>query len=147
MRSMRFVLALVLVLAACVRAADVPTTSKRFRSLSKTKPDLVQVQKLELRIPYLKAMANLQTYSDKCLNFYRHHSVGGGVGYSMTYSSRLVPASGTNAELSLTFNGAYQMVTDVESLPGNRTRVTVYAHEDLYFEEVPGWASGKRNDC
>jgi hypothetical protein len=145
-RSRRVGVALLLLVGGCAGRPSA-LTAQELRQWSREHPDEVRSKRIELRVPYRKALANLQTYSDKCLNYDRHMQFGGGAGTMFSVRSRLRPTGAASAELWTALSGAYLMVTDVAAAGVDRTVVTVYAHSEDYFEDVPAWAAGKTADC
>lgn len=102
-----------------------------------------------MTLPYKRVFANLQTYSDKCLN---GSSTLGPLGYGRGHATLRreaeIHALGKNqGEVFMTINGNYWLVTDLIAQRADHTTVTIYTHWKPYIEEVSAWARGKTPDC
>jgi hypothetical protein len=137
------VVAVLLFVAACgggqIRSTGEYRAALREQRLAGT------VTKLDVKLPYRKVLANLTAFSDRCLNAEVYEgSVRTGTPHQLV--AEVAPAGESRGELSLTVDGAYWLVTDLEAA-GAGTKLTVYTQQRPYIEYVSGWASGTSRKC
>lgn len=128
-------------------ACAYPKTTEEYRVAAREGRGTLRISKVEVRLPYRKVYANLKAYSEKCFNVDVFQG-GGAAGHEVRrFESAILPRSKGAAELYMTINGNYWIVTDLEAVKPEQTAVTVYTQWKPYLEQVSGWASGDRHDC
>jgi hypothetical protein len=136
----------VVVLAGILACAH-PKTTEEYRVAAREGRGALRIATLDLRLPYRKVYGNLKAFSDQCLNRSQFEH-GGGFGNSMrNFESEVVPLSKSKAEMYMTINSHYWIVTDLEAVKSDRTTVTIYTHWKPYIEQVTSWASGDAHEC
>jgi hypothetical protein len=134
---------LLFVVAAC-GGGQIRTTGE-YRAALRSQRLAGTVTRLDVRLPYRKVLANLTAFSDRCLNAEVYEgSVRTGTPHQLV--AEVAPAGESKGELSLTVDGAYWLVTDVEPASAG-TRLTVYTQHKPYVEYVSGWAAGTSRKC
>jgi hypothetical protein len=145
MRTNGYPWLLIVMLAACA----FPKTTEEYRAAAREGRGTTRIEKIEVALPYKKVLANLQTYSDKCLNAdARVGPLGYGRAHFNKHGEAEIHSVGKNqAELFMTINGNYWLVTDLVAQRADRTTLTIYTHWKPYIEEVSGWAHGNAPGC